>query len=201
MQEVQKQRLRGVKIGIVVTGSHCTIGEVVPQIMNLKDEGADLYPVFSYTVDQTDNRFYQANDLKQTIIEISGRTIINSIVDAEPIGPQKLLDLVAVIPATGNTIAKLAHGITDSPALMAIKGQLRNQRPVVIALATNDALGVNAVNIGLLLNMKNIYFVPFKQDNPWEKANSMIAVMDQVVETIISALQGRQLQPVLLGSS
>lgn len=198
MQEV-KERLRGVRIGIVMTGSHCTINDVIPQIVNLKNEGADLYPVFSYAVDATDNRFYQASELKESIEKITGRNIINSIVLAEPIGPQKLLDVAVIIPATGNTIAKLAHGITDTPALMAVKAQLRNQRPVVIAVSTNDALGVNAANIGLLLNMKNIYFVPFRQDNPQEKCNSMIAALDLVVDTIIHALQGKQLQPVILG--
>jgi dipicolinate synthase subunit B len=198
VQEV-KERLRGVRIGIVMTGSHCTINDVIPQIVNLKNEGADLYPVFSYAVDATDNRFYQASELKESIEKITGRNIINSIVLAEPIGPQKLLDVAVIIPATGNTIAKLAHGITDTPALMAVKAQLRNQRPVVIAVSTNDALGVNAANIGLLLNMKNIYFVPFRQDNPQEKCNSMIAALDLVVDTIIHALQGKQLQPVILG--
>lgn len=198
MQEL-KERLRGVKIGIVVTGSHCTIGDVIPQIINLKNEGAELYPIFSYTVDSTDNRFYQARALKESMVQITGRDIINTIVSAEPIGPQKLLDIVVTIPTTGNTIAKMAHGITDTPALMAIKAQLRNQRPVVIAVSTNDALGINAVNIGMLLNMKNIYFVPFRQDNPREKANSVIAALDLLVDTVVCALQGKQLQPVILG--
>jgi dipicolinate synthase subunit B len=194
-----KERLRGVRIGIVVTGSHCTISDVIPQIINLKNEGAELYPVFSYTVDSTDNRFYQARELKESMVQITGREVMNSIVAAEPIGPQKLLDVAVIIPATGNTIAKLAHGITDTPALMAVKAQLRNQRPVVIAVSTNDALGINAVNIGMLLNMKNIYFVPFRQDNPQIKANSVIASFDLVVDTVINALQGKQLQPVMLG--
>jgi dipicolinate synthase subunit B len=192
-------RLRGVRVGVVVTGSHCTIGEVIPQIRELKGEGADILPIFSYTVDETDNRFYQVHDLKTQINEICNKPVINTIVGAEPIGPQKLLDVVVVAPATGNTIAKLANGIVDTPALMAIKAHLRNQRPVVIAISTNDALGINARNIGLLINMKNIYFVPFHQDDPFNKANSLVACMDKLLDTVVCALQGKQLQPVLLG--
>ena len=191
-------RLRGVRVGVVVTGSHCTIGEVIPQIRELKGEGADILPIFSYTVDETDNRFYQVHDLKTQINEICNKPVINTIIGAEPIGPQKLLDVVVVAPATGNTIAKLANGIVDTPALMAIKAHLRNQRPVVIAISTNDALGINARNIGLLINMKNIYFVPFHQDDPFNKANSLVACMDKLLDTVVCALQGKQLQPVLL---
>ncbi len=156
-------------------------------------------PILSYTMNFTDNRFYQAEDLKKTITELTNHEIVNTIVGAEPIGPQKLLDIVVVAPATGNTIAKLANGIADTPALMAIKAQLRNQRPVVIAVSSNDGLGINARNIGMLLNMKNIYFVPFRQDNPTEKANSLVASMNLITETVISALQGKQIQPLLLG--
>ncbi|ABI68580.1 dipicolinate synthase subunit B [Syntrophomonas wolfei] len=196
---MQKYRLRGVKIGVVLTGSHCTIAEALPQIKNLKEEGADIYPIFSYTVNEVDNRFYKVDDLKKEIKEITDRPLINSIVGAEPIGPQKLLDIVIVMPATGNTIAKLANGIVDTPALMAVKGQLRNQRPVVIAISTNDALGINARNIGMLINTKNIFFVPFRQDSPLEKVNSLVACMEKIVDTVVLALQGKQIQPVLLG--
>ncbi len=199
MMELKQQRLRGVKIGVILTGSHCTINDVIPEIKHLIDEGADVLPVFSYTVDNSDNRFYRVEDLKKTITDLTDHEIINTIVGAEPIGPQKLLDIVVVAPATGNTIAKMAHGIADTPALMAIKAQLRNQRPVVIAVSSNDALGVNASNIGLLLNMKNIFFVPFRQDNPAEKANSVVACMSLITDTVINALQGRQIQPLLLG--
>ncbi len=196
---MQTARLKGVKIGVVLTGSHCTIGEVMPQIANLKQEGAEIYPILSYSVDETDTRFYRVEDLKKFLHEITERPIINSIVAAEPIGPQKLLDVIVVMPATGNTIAKLANGIVDTPALMAIKAQLRNQRPVVIAISSNDGLGINAKNIGLLINMKNIYFVPFGQDDPLGKNNSLVADMTQIVETTVCALQGRQIQPLLLG--
>ncbi|MDD3269200.1 MAG: dipicolinate synthase subunit B [Syntrophomonadaceae bacterium] len=197
---MQKARFRGIKIGVVMTGSHCTIGEVIPQLKRFKEEGAEIYPILSYTVDEVDNRFYRVEDLKKQLREISDKPIINSIVAAEPIGPHKLLDLVVVLPATGNTIAKMANGIVDTPALMAIKAHLRNQRPVVIAISTNDALGINARNLGSLLNMKNIFFVPFGQDNPLEKANSLVADMEQVVDAALYALQGKQIQPILLGA-
>ncbi|NLU50348.1 MAG: dipicolinate synthase subunit B [Syntrophomonadaceae bacterium] len=192
-------RLKGVKIGMVLTGSHCTMDEVLVAVENLKKEGARITPILSYTVDQVDTRFYKVEDLKARLIELADTQIINSIPDAEPIGPGKLLDLVIVAPATGNTIAKLANGITDTPALMAVKAHLRNQKPVVIGVSTNDGLGTNARNIGLLLNAKNIYFIPFRQDNPREKANSLVAEMSMMAETAISALQGKQIQPVLLG--
>lgn len=199
MMQAEIARLQGVKIGTVLTGSHCTIPEVIPQLKRLRDEGALIYPIFSYTVSEVNNRFYQVEDLKKQIGEITNQPLIESIVEAEPIGPQKLLDVIVVAPATGNTIAKLANGIVDTPALMAVKAQLRNLRPVVIAISTNDALGVNARNIGMLINMKNIYFVPFRQDNPLVKANSLVADMEQIADTIICALQGKQIQPVLLG--
>lgn len=199
MMELKEMRLRGVKIGVVLTGSHCTISDVIPEIKRLIDEGAEIMPILSYATDATNNRFYQAEDLKKSIAELTNHEIINTIVGAEPIGPEKLLDIVVVAPATGNTIAKLANGIADTPALMAVKAQLRNQRPVVIAVSSNDGLGVNARNIGMLLNMKNIYFVPFRQDNPTEKANSLVACMNLIADTVVNALQGRQIQPLLLG--
>lgn len=199
MVEVKEPRLTGVKVGVVLTGSHCTVGAVLPQIKHLVDEGAEVIPIFSYAIEEADNRFYRVEDLKRDIAAVTQHAVINTIVGAEPIGPQKLLDVVLVAPATGNTIAKLANGIVDTPALMAVKAQLRNQRPVVIAVSTNDALGINARNLGSLLNMKNIFFVPFRQDNPQEKANSIVACMEQIADTVICALQGRQIQPVLLG--
>lgn len=194
-------RLKGVRIGTVLTGSHCTINEVMAEIENLKKEGAIVIPILSYSVDQTDNRFYRTADLKKRLQELTGTAIINSIVGAEPIGPQKLLDLVIVAPCTGNTMAKLANGITDTPALMAIKAHLRNQRPVVIGVSTNDGLGLNAKNLGILMATKNIYFIPFRQDNPLEKPNSIVSDMKLMVDTAIAALQGKQLQPVLLGTA
>ncbi len=196
---MQHARLEGVKVGVVLTGSHCTMAETLPQIQLLKTEGAKIYPILSYAVNETDNRFYRAEDLKTDLKNISERPLITTIVGAEPIGPQKMLDVVVVAPATGNTIAKLANGIVDTPALMAVKAHLRNQRPVVIAVSTNDALGINAKNIGLLLNMKLIYFVPFHQDDPANKPNSVVARLDLLLDTIVCALQGKQIQPLMLG--
>lgn len=197
---MNEEKLKGVKIGIVLTGSHCTMDAARQQMTKLKEAGAIIYPIISYSVDATDNRFYKVSELKQFLGEISAQPIINTIVGAEPIGPGRLLDLVVVMPATGNTIAKLANGIVDTPALMAIKAHLRNQRPVVIAISTNDALGLNARNLGVLLNTKNIYFVPFRQDDPYQKGNSLVANLDQVVDTAICALQGKQIQPLILGA-
>lgn len=196
---MQETRLTGIKIGVVLTGSHCTIGDTLPQVERLIAEGAEIHPILSFSVNEADNRFYRVDDLKSMLRQMTNKPIINSIVGAEPIGPQKKLDIVVVVPATGNTIAKLANGIVDTPALMAIKAHLRNQRPVVIAISTNDALGINARNIGLLLNMKNIYFVPFRQDDPHNKANSVVANLEQIVDTTICALHGKQIQPLLLG--
>lgn len=197
---MNEEKLKGVKIGIVLTGSHCTMDAARQQMTKLKEAGAIIYPIISYSVDATDNRFYKVSELKQFLGEISDQPIINTIVGAEPIGPGRLLDLVVVMPATGNTIAKLANGIVDTPALMAIKAHLRNQRPVVIAISTNDALGLNARNLGVLLNTKNIYFVPFRQDDPYQKGNSLVANLDQVVDTALCALQGKQIQPLILGA-
>jgi dipicolinate synthase subunit B len=184
-----------------MTGSHCTMGDVLPAIADLRAEGAVITVVLSYTVDQVDTRFYRADDLKSHLKNLTNTPIINTIPGAEPIGPQKLLDLVIVAPCTGNTLAKLANGISDTPALMAIKAHLRNQKPVVIGVSTNDGLGMNAKNLGILMNTKHIYFIPFRQDNPQEKANSIVADMNLLVDTAILALQCKQIQPVLLGST
>ncbi|MEQ8199824.1 MAG: dipicolinate synthase subunit B [Syntrophomonadaceae bacterium] len=197
---MKEQKLIGVKMGVVLTGSHCTMDTALQQVVRLKEAGAIIFPIISYTVDTTDNRFYQVAEVKQFLHSITDQPIINTIAGAEPIGPGRWLDLVLVMPATGNTIAKLANGIVDTPALMAIKAHLRNQRPVVIAISTNDALGINARNLGALLNMKNIYFVPFRQDDPFKKGNSLVANLDQVVDTAVCALQGKQIQPLLLGT-
>lgn len=192
-------KLQGIKIGLVLTGSHCTVGEVIPAVKDLAAEGAVIFPIFSYTVSETDNRFYQVAELEEAIKAITTQPIIKTITAAEPIGPQKWFDVVVVAPCTGNTMAKLANGIVDSPALMAAKAHLRNQRPVVLAISSNDALGLNARNLGILLNSKNIYFVPFRQDSPMEKANSLVSEMSLITATIQHALAGKQIQPLLLG--
>jgi dipicolinate synthase subunit B len=192
-------RLKGIKVGFALTGSHCTLEEVMVEMKRVADEGAILYPIVSTAVDETDTRFGTAAGWKEQVVEIVGsRKIINSIVTAEPIGPQQLLDVLVVAPCTGNTLAKLANAITDSPVLMAIKAHLRNQRPVVLAVSTNDGLSLNAKNIGLLLNAKNIYMVPFGQDSPTNKPNSLKAKLDKLVDTIEHALKREQIQPILV---
>ncbi|MFZ5633921.1 MAG: dipicolinate synthase subunit B [Bacillota bacterium] len=191
-------RLKGVKVGFALTGSHCTLDEMFPEMESLKKEGADLYPVISYSVDQTVSRYGSPEKWKSELTRITGREPINSIVGAEPVGPEKMFDVMVIAPCTGNTLAKLASAITDTPVLMAAKAHLRNQRPLVLAFSTNDGLGLNAKNIGLLLNTKNIFVVPFGQDNPAGKPNSLKAKMDLIADTILLALEGKQIQPVLI---
>lgn len=190
--------LKGIKVGFCITGSFCTFDQVIPQIKKLVEDGAEVVPIFSYSVDTMDTRFYAAKDFKQIIENLTKKKVINTIAGAEPIGPKKMLDIVVIAPCTGNSLAKLANGITDTPVIMAAKGHLRNLKPVVIAISTNDGLGNNGKNIGMLLNTKNVYFVPFRQDNPFEKPNSIVADMDKIYDTIISALKGQQIQPVLI---
>ena len=191
-------RLQGIRLGFVVTGSHCCLKEVLTETAKLVAEGADVTPVVSYAVSAMDTRFGKAADWCSKLKEITEREPIKTIEAAEPIGPGKLFDILAVAPCTGNTLAKLANGVIDTPALMAIKAHLRNQRPVVIAISTNDGLGLNAKNIATLINTKNIYLVPFGQDNPVAKPNSLVARFDRIVDTVCCALEGKQIQPLLV---
>ncbi|MEB9892524.1 dipicolinate synthase subunit B [Bacillus cereus] len=189
---------KGITVGYALTGSHCTFEEVMPQIRRFVDAGARVIPIASNTVMTTDTRFGTSEGWQKQLKEITGNDIISTIVEAEPLGPSKLLDVMVIAPCTGNTTSKLANAMTDSPVLMAAKAQMRNQRPLVLAISTNDGLGLNAANIAKLLVAKNIYFVPFGQDNPVQKPNSLVARMDLVPETCLAALEGRQLQPVLV---
>lgn len=191
--------LNNIRVGIALTGSFCTFTKVLPELKRMVDEGADVYPIMSEASYLTDTRFGKAKDFISQIEEITNKKTIWSIEDAEPIGPKSLVDVMVVAPCTGNTVSKLANGITDTPALMAVKAHLRNNKPIVIGISTNDGLGLNAKNIGLLLNAKNVFFIPFKQDNPKEKHNSIMAKMELMIPTIMEALKGSQLQPVLLG--
>lgn len=188
----------GLKIGFALTGSHCTLHEITGVIKELVDKGADVTPIISYSVENMDTRFGKAEEWKTKFKEITHKEPIHTIPDAEPVGPKKLFDCLVIAPCTGNTMAKLANGITDTPVLMAAKAHLRNQRPLVLAISTNDGLGLNARNLGTLLITKNIYFVPFGQDNPESKANSLVAHMNKVPETVLLACQGKQVQPMLL---
>lgn len=189
--------LKGIKLGWVVTGSFCTFQYVFPEMEKIKNKGADIYPIVSYSTNNYDTRFGTALEWKKKIENMTEKELVSTIVDAEPFGPKLKLDVMVVAPCTGNTLGKLANGITDTPATMACKAHLRNQKPLVLAIATNDALGANAKNLGLLLNAKNIYFVPFGQDNPQGKPNSLIASFEKIEDTIKEALAGRQVQPIL----
>lgn len=188
-------------IGIAMTGSYCTYEKTFAAIEALKNTGANLIPIFSFNASSTDSRFGTHDDFIKIVEEITGKAPILTIPDAEPIGPKSMLDILVIAPCTGNTLSKLANGISDTPVLMAAKSHLRNNKPLVISLSTNDALGMNLKNIGILLNTKNIYFVPFGQDNYRTKPNSMIAHVDLLPDTIEMALQYKQLQPVIKSHS
>jgi dipicolinate synthase subunit B len=190
--------LQDVKIGFAFTGSFCTFAKVIPELGRIASEGADILPVISNAVDMYDTKFGRADEWKTKIEAITGKKIIKTVIDAEPIGPRALLDIMVVAPCTGNTLGKLANGITDTPVTMACKAHLRNGRPLLLAVATNDGLGTNAKNLGMLLNAKNVYFVPFGQDDPLKKCNSLVAHFDQLLPAIQLALKGEQLQPVLV---
>ena len=194
---VSKMSFTGKHIGVAFTGSFCTYDKVFPELQKLTEEGALVQTIFSHASASIDSRFGKAEDFMKKAEEITGNPPIMSISKAEPIGPGSLLDILILFPCTGNTIAKLANGITDTPVLMAAKAHLRNNKPLLISISTNDALGLNMKNIGLLMNAKNIYFVPFGQDNPSRKPNSMIARTELLLPALEAALEGRQYQPVI----
>ena len=184
-------------IGYGITGSFCTFAQTRKQVIRLKEMGAKITPIFSFQTQTLDTRFGSAKEFVGGICEITDSEGIRTIPEAEPIGPNNYLDVMVIAPCTGNTAAKLCHGIVDTPVLMAAKAHMRNGKPLVIAISTNDALGMNFKNIGALMNMKNIYFVPFGQDNHKSKPNSMIAHLELLPETIEYAMRGKQIQPVI----
>lgn len=185
------------KIGFGITGSFCTFGRVKNELEKMAEAGADITPVFSFNTQITNTRFADAGKFVNEIEKICGKAGMKTIAQAEPVGPKALFDVMVIAPCTGNTLAKLCAGITDSPVLMAAKAHLRNERPLVISVSTNDALGINFKNIGHLMNMKNVYFVPFGQDDPVKKPKSMIGDMSKIPDAVEAALEGRQLQPVI----
>lgn len=195
---MERKLYEKITVGLVITGSFCTFKKIITVIQDLKGRGMDVVPVFSERVQTTDNRFNKADEFITEVEAITGHKGMYSITDAEPVGPKKIFDVLVIAPCTGNTMAKLANGITDSTALMAAKAHLRNEKPLIIAMSTNDALGMNLKNIGMLMNIKNIYFVPFGQDNYNKKPSSMVAHMDRTTDTVIAALAGKQLQPVVV---
>lgn len=190
--------LKGKRIGFGITGSHCTYEEIYPEIEKLVKAGAEVLPVVTFTVKNTDTRFGKGEDWIAKIEAVTGHKVIDSIVKAEPLGPRIPLDCMVIAPLTGNSMSKFANAMTDSPVLMAAKATLRNGKPVVLGISTNDALGLNGVNLMRLMTTKNIYFIPFGQDDPVKKPNSMVARMSLTDQTILAAIEGRQLQPVLV---
>lgn len=189
--------IKGKKIGIALTGSFCTFEKMFTELQKLKDAGADIYPILSDASQTIESRFGTPDAYVTKVKEITGKDPIVSIPGAEPIGPKAYLDALAILPCTGNTAAKLANGITDTPVLMAAKAHMRNNKPLVISISTNDGLGMNLKNIGLLCNSKNIYFVPFGQDNYKTKPNSLVAHVELLLPTLEMALEHKQYQPIL----
>lgn len=186
------------RVGFAMCGSYCTYASVMKELEKLS-KIYDIYPIMSENAASTDTRFGKSEDFRESIEKWTGKNIIDTIKEAEPIGPKKLLDVLVIAPCTGNTIAKLANGITDSTVTLAVKAHLRNGRPVVIAVSTNDGLAGNAKNIGELMGRKNMYFVPFRQDEPIGKPTSVVADFGLIENTIEKAMAGEQIQPVLLG--
>ncbi|MDO5573822.1 MAG: dipicolinate synthase subunit B [bacterium] len=190
-------QLDGVNIGVAITGSFCTFDKIKIEIINLVEKGANVLPIFSFNAATINTRFGNASEFVKEIEKITQNTAVRTIEDAEPLGPKGLVDIMIVAPCSGNTLAKLSNGITDTPVLMAAKAHIRNNKPLVIAVSTNDALGLNLQNIGTLLNTKGIYFVPFGQDNSSGKPKSMIAVTGMIIPTLKLALDGIQIQPII----
>jgi dipicolinate synthase subunit B len=190
-------KLKNIKIGFAMTGSFCTFDRVFEQMKTLRAMGAEIIPIMSLNSSKTDTRFGLAKEHIEKTEEICKNKPILTLTDAEPIGPKKMTDIMLVAPCTGNTLAKLAYSITDSPVTMAVKSHLRNSRPVVIGISTNDALAGSLKNIGYLMNTKNYYFVPFAQDDSEKKPASLVCDFTKIPETIVSALENRQLQPVI----
>lgn len=188
--------MKSITVGFAICGSFCTFSKAIPQINALIDSGYEVVPIMSKTASSLDTRFGKANDFINEIENMCHKKVINTIIDAEPIGPKKIVDSMVIAPCTGNTLAKISNAITDTPVTMAAKSLLRIERPLIIALASNDALGATAQNIGKLMNVKNIFFVPMSQDDPEKKPNSLVAHFDLIVPSVEKALNRKQIQPV-----
>lgn len=185
------------EIGFAMCGSFCTFSQVFP-VMEELTKSHNVTPVFSDAVYRIDSRFGTAEEHRLNAAAICGKAPLHTIAQAEPIGPKKLFDALIIAPCTGNTLAKLAHSIADGPVTMAAKSHLRNGRPILVAVSTNDALAGAAENIGKLLARKHYYFVPFRQDDAVNKPTSMIADFSKIPQALAAALEGRQIQPILL---
>ncbi|MDR2266895.1 MAG: dipicolinate synthase subunit B [Christensenellaceae bacterium] len=189
--------MNGIKIGLAITGSFCSFAKVVNVLEQIDVECNPILPIFSFAASSISTRFFDSNRFVTLISEMCRNKPILTIAEAEPIGANSMLDILVVAPCTGNTLAKLRAGITDTPVLMSAKAHLRNNRPVLIAISTNDGMSANLKNIGDLMNRKNIYFVPFGQDNCIEKPNSLIADFSLIEYSIVKAIAGSQTQPIL----
>lgn len=190
--------MRSETLGFALCASFCTFEPVLAALTRLRREYENIQPILSGAAASIDSRFGAAADFRARIEAICRRPVWDSLAQVEPIGPKKLLDLLIVAPCTGNTLAKLAAGIADTPVTLACKAQLRNARPLVLAVSTNDGLAANARSIGTLLDRKHLYFVPFGQDDPEKKPTSLVADMNRIPDTVAAALEGRQIQPMLL---
>ena len=179
-------------IGFALCGSFCTISKALDTMKRMVNRGYDILPIMSYNAYNTDTRFGKAEEIRRSVLDISGREVIHTIVDAEPLGPQITLDALIIAPCTGNTLAKIALGVTDTPVCMAAKAHLRNDKPLILALATNDALSANLNNIATLLNRKSIYFTPMVQDDPIKKPHSLVADFNLIEDTLTKAMIGIQ---------
>lgn len=187
------------RVGFALTGSFCTFRHVFSVIEELIKEGYDLTPILSFASAREDTRFYSKDDVWALLESLTGKRPLSTLPEVEPIGPKKLLDAYIIAPMTGASMGKFAHGIFDTPALLGAKSHLRNCRPVLIAPSTNDGLSTAAENIGKILAMRNVYVVPFGQDDPVKKPRSLVADFDKIPEALAAALAGAQMQPILLG--
>ena len=191
-------KLEGKRIGFVMTGSFCTFRKTIDELKKIVNLGAKVVPIMSENSYTMDTKFGKAEDFIKEIEEITKSKILHTIQEVEPIGPKDMLDILVVVPATGNTMAKLANDIIDGPATMAVKSHLRRERPVVIAISTNNGLSGAGENIGKFFNRKHYYFVPFRQDNPITKPRSIVFDPSYLIKTIEEALDGEQIQPMIL---
>lgn len=191
--------LKDLRVGLAITGSFCNFAKIAPQIELLKTHGIkEILPIASFNTLQETNRFSTPESIRKILTEETGKEIIDTISKAEPVGPKDMVDIIVIAPCTGNTLAKLKLGITDTPVLMAVKGHIRNNKPVVIGVSTNDGLGANGENLLALLNTKNIFFIPFEQDDPMKKPKSLVYDYTKMIDTIEAAINNKQIQPLLL---
>ena len=184
-------------IGYCLTGSFCTFSKSIPQVKRLVDAGYNVIPIMSYNAERLDTRFGRAKDFISELEEITGNKALKTITEVEPIGPKNLLDLLIISPCSGNTLGKLASGIYDTPATLCAKSHLRNQKPILIGVSTNDALTGSAKNIGMLLNYKHYYFIPMSQDDFVKKPFSVVAHFDETLESARLAIEEKQIQPII----